>query len=116
MLWISHVATSMYIIEGTVSHTTDEDKSSFTDDLSHSGPLTYIPYLTIIDEEDEMVEKYPEHDLPGKFPVSLSRDLLGVTTEDVKQFVIIHALEQMSGFKDVVIESDKEILKYSDER
>jgi hypothetical protein len=28
------------ITEGTVSHTTDEDNSSFTDDLSDSGMLT----------------------------------------------------------------------------
>ncbi len=28
------------IIEGTMSHTTDEDTSSFTDDLSYLGPLT----------------------------------------------------------------------------
>ena len=53
------------ITEKTVSHTTDEDNSSFTDDLSDSGPLTYIPSLTIVDEEDEMVEEYPEHDMPG---------------------------------------------------
>ena len=38
------------ICEGTVSHTTNEDNSSFTDDLSDSGPLTYIPSLTIVDE------------------------------------------------------------------
>ena len=99
-----------------MSHTTDEDDSSFTDDLSDSGPLIYIHSLTIIDEEDEMVEEYPEHDMPGKFHVSLSRDLLGVTTEDVKQFIVIHALEQISSFKDVVIESDNETLEYSDER
>jgi len=44
------------ITVGTVSHTIDEDKSSFMDDLSDSGPLTYIPSPTIIDEEDEMLE------------------------------------------------------------
>ena len=47
------------IIEGTMSHTTDEDNSSFTNDLSDSGPLTYIPSLTIVDEDNEMVEEYP---------------------------------------------------------
>jgi hypothetical protein len=47
------------IIEGTMSHTTDEDNSSFTDNLSDSGPLTYIPSLTIVDEDDELVEEYP---------------------------------------------------------
>ena len=47
------------IIEGTMSHTTDEDNSSFTNDLSDSGPLTYIPSLTIVDEVNEMVEEYP---------------------------------------------------------
>ncbi len=36
------------LIEGTMSHTADEDNSSFTDDLSDSGPLTYIPSLTIV--------------------------------------------------------------------
>jgi len=40
------------IREGNVSHTTDEDHSSLTDDLSDSGPLTYIPSLTIVDEEE----------------------------------------------------------------
>jgi hypothetical protein len=44
------------IVKGMVSHTADEDKSSFTDDLSDSGPLNYIPFLTIIYEEDEMVK------------------------------------------------------------
>jgi hypothetical protein len=47
------------IIEGTMSHTTDEDNSSFTNDLSDSGPQTYIPSLTIVDEVNEMVEEYP---------------------------------------------------------
>ena len=42
--------------EGTVSHTTDEDNFSFTDDLSDSNPRTYIPSLSITDEEDEMVK------------------------------------------------------------
>jgi len=68
--------------EGAVSHTTDEDNSSCTDGLSDSGPMTYIPSLTIVDEEEEMVEEYPEHDMPNAFPVSLSHYLLGVTTED----------------------------------
>jgi hypothetical protein len=86
------------ITKKTMSHTTDEDNSSFTDDLSDSGPLTYIPSLTIVDEEDEMVEEYPEHDMPGEFPVSLSHNLLDVTTEDIKQLVAIQSLKQMSVF------------------
>ena len=95
-----------------MSHTTDEDNSSFTDDLSDSGPLTYIPSLTIVDGEDEMVEEYPEHDMPGEFPISLSHNLLDVTTEDIKQFVAIQALKQMSAFQeDVAIESDGETLE-----
>jgi hypothetical protein len=44
------------ISEGIVSHTPDEDNSSFTDDFSDSSPLTYIPSLTILDEGQEMVE------------------------------------------------------------
>jgi hypothetical protein len=44
------------ITEGYVSHTTDEDNSSFTDDFSYSGPLTYIPSLTIVDEEEEWLK------------------------------------------------------------
>ena len=47
------------IIEGGVSHTTDEELFSFTDDLLDSGPLTYIPSLTVMDEEYEIVEEYP---------------------------------------------------------
>jgi hypothetical protein len=67
-----------------VSHTSDEDNSSFTDDLSDSGPLTYIPSLTILDEEDERVQEYPKHDMPGEFLVSLRHNLLDVTTENIK--------------------------------
>jgi hypothetical protein len=63
------------ITEGTMSHTTSEDNFSFTDDLSDSGPLTYIPSLTIVYEEDEMVEEYPDHDMPGEFPDSLGLKL-----------------------------------------
>ncbi len=84
------------IREGTVSHTTDEDNSSFTDDLSDSSPLTYIPSITIVDDEAEMVEEYLEHDMLGEFPVSLSNNLLDVTTEDIKQLVAIQALKQIS--------------------
>ncbi len=87
------------IIEETMSHTTDEDNSSFTDDLSDSDPLTYIPSLMIVDEDDGMVEEYPKHDMPGEFLVSLSNNLLDVTTKDIKQFVAIHALKQMSVFQ-----------------
>jgi hypothetical protein len=100
------------ITEGAVSHTTDEDNSSFTDDLSVSGPLmTYIPSLSIVDEEDEMVEEYPEHDMPGEFSVFLSHNLLYVTMEEIKQFVAIQALKQMSVFQeDVGVESNGETL------
>jgi hypothetical protein len=77
------------IIEGIVSHTTVEDNSSFTDDLSDSGPVTCSPSLTIIDETDEMVEEYPEHDTPGEFHIALSHNLLDVITEDIKQFFAI---------------------------
>ena len=87
------------VSEGIVSHTTEEDNSSFTDDFSDSGPLTYIPSLTIVDEEDEMVEEYPEHDMPGEFPVCLSHNLLDVTTEDIKQFVAIQALKKCQFFR-----------------
>ena len=66
------------ITEKNVSRTTDEDNSSFTDNLSDSSPLTYIPSLTIVDEEEEMVEEYPEHDMPGDFIVSLSHNLLDI--------------------------------------
>ena len=77
------------ISEGTVSHTTDEDDSSFTEDLSDLGPLTFVVSLTIVDEKEEMVEEYQEHDMPGEFHVSLSHNLLDVTTEDIEQFVAI---------------------------
>ncbi len=46
-------------------------------------PLTYIPSLTIVDEEYEMVEEYPEHDMTNEFPISLSHNLLDATTEDI---------------------------------
>jgi hypothetical protein len=63
-----------------------------------------------------MVEEYPENDMPGEFPVSLSHNLLDVTTEDIKQFVAFQALKQMSVFReDVAIESDNETLEDSDE-
>jgi hypothetical protein len=104
------------ISEGIVSHTIDEDNSSFTDDFSDSSPLTYIPSLTIVDEEEEMVEDYSMHDTPGEFLVSLSHNLLDVITEDIKQFDAIQALKQMSDFKeDVAIESNGETLEDSDE-
>jgi hypothetical protein len=72
------------ISEGSVSQTTDEDNSSFTDDLSDSGPLTYISSLTIVDEEEELVEEYLEHDMPDEFPGSFGHNLLDVSTEDIK--------------------------------
>ena len=58
-----------------ISRTLDEDNFSFTGDSSDSGPLTYIPSLTIMDEEDEMVEEYLDHDMPGEFPDSLGLKL-----------------------------------------
>jgi hypothetical protein len=63
---LNFIRSDNYISEGTVSRTTDEDNSSFTDDLSDSGPLTYFPSLTIVDEEEEMIEEYHEHDMPGE--------------------------------------------------
>ena len=42
-----------------------------------------------------MVEAYPKHDMPGDFSVSLSHNLLDATTEDIKQFVAIHASKQI---------------------
>ena len=72
-----------YITEGTTSHTTDGDNSSFTDDLSDSGPLNYISSLTIIDEENKMVEEYPKHDMPGACLVSLSHNLIDGISEYV---------------------------------
>jgi hypothetical protein len=104
------------ISEETVSHTIAKDNSSFTDDLNDASLLTYIPSLTIVDEEEEMVEDYPKHDVTGEFLVSFSHNLLDVSTEDIKQFVAIQALKQMSVFQeDVAKESDGETLKDSDE-
>ena len=104
------------ITEGIVSHTTNEDNSSFTDDLSDSGPLTYIPSLSIVDEEEEMASEYPKHGMRGEYLVTLSQNLLDVTTEDIEQFVAIQASKQMSVFQeDVAIESDGETLEDSDE-
>jgi hypothetical protein len=104
------------ITEGIVSHTTDEDNSSFTDDLSDSGPLIYIPSLNVMDEEDAMIDEYPKHDMPGEFHVSLSHNLLDVTTGDIKQFIAIHPLKQMLLFQEnVAIESGGETLEDSDE-
>jgi hypothetical protein len=77
------------ISEEIVSHTTDKDNSSFTDDLSYSSPLTYIPSLTIVHEEEEMVEEYTEHDMPGEFLVSLNHNLLNLlrkTSNNLLQF------------------------------
>jgi hypothetical protein len=82
-----------------MSKTIDDDNSSCTDDLSNLGPLNYIPSLTNIDEEDNYFEGYLEHDMLGEFLVSLSRNLLGATTEGAKQFVVIHALKQRSIFQ-----------------
>jgi hypothetical protein len=104
------------IIDKYVSHTTYEDIFSFTNDLIDSGPLTYILFLLLMGEEDEIVEQYLEHDMPGKLFVSLSHDLLDITTEDIKQFVAIHALKQMSVFQEgVAIEINNEKLEDSHE-
>jgi hypothetical protein len=56
-----------------------------------------------VDEEKEMVEDYPEHDMPGEFHVSLSRNLLDVTTEDIEQFVAIQAFKKMSVFRRMLL-------------
>jgi hypothetical protein len=54
--------------------------------------------------------------MPGEFLVTLSQNLLDVTTEDIEQFVAIQASKQMSVFQeDVAIESDGETLEDSDE-
>jgi hypothetical protein len=58
------------ITKGTVSHTDDEDNFSLTNDFSDSMPLNYIPSLTIIDEENEIVEEDPKHYVPAEFLVS----------------------------------------------
>jgi hypothetical protein len=86
------------ISEGIVSHTTNEDNLSFTDDFIDSSPMTYIPSLTIVDEEEEMVEEYPKYDMPGEFLASLNHNFLDVTTEDIKHFFAIQTLKQMSVF------------------
>ena len=91
------------ITKDNTSHTTDEDNSSFTVDLSDSGPLTYISSLTIIDEEDEMVEQYPDHDMPDKISASFSQKMLDVTTKDIKRIVAINALKQCHFFEDIAI-------------
>jgi len=63
-----------------------------------------------------MVEEFPEHDMPSEFIVSLNHNLLDVTTEDITQFVAIHALKQVSVFQeDFAIESDNETLETSDQ-
>jgi hypothetical protein len=77
--------------------------------------LNYIRSLTIIDEEYEMVEEYPKHDMSGEFHVYLSHNLLDITAEDVKQFVSICALKQILIFQkdQVAKESDNEMLEDS---
>ncbi len=52
-----------------------------------------------------MVEEYLEHDMPGEFLVSLSHNLLDVTTEDIKQFVAIRALKQMSVLRRMLLQN-----------
>ena len=39
-----------------MSHIIDEDNSSLTYDLNDSCPLTYIPSLTIVDEEEKWLK------------------------------------------------------------
>ena len=99
------------------SETTDEDNASLSEEFSDSGPLDYIPTWMIIDDEEEMVEEYPEHDMPDEFPVSLSHNLLDVTTEDAKQFTAIQALKNISFAlnDDHEIETDGETVEDSDE-
>ena len=48
----------------------------------------------------------------GEFSVCLTHNLLDVTTENVKQFVAIHVMKQMSMFEmeHAAIESDIETL------
>ena len=46
-----------------------------------------------------MVEEYQEHDMPGECLISLSHNLLDVPTENIKQFVAILALKQISVFR-----------------
>ena len=58
------------ITKRTMSYTIDGGNSSFTDDLSDSWPLNYIPSLTIIDSEDKMAEEYAEYYMRGEFLVS----------------------------------------------
>ena len=86
-----------------MSLTTDEGNSSFTDVLSDSGPLNYISSLTCIDEEDETIKEYLEHNMPNEFLVSLGHNLLDVTTEDVKQFFPIHALNKCRYFNRIML-------------
>jgi hypothetical protein len=51
--------------------------------------------------------------MPYEFHASWSHNLLDVTTEDVKQFVAIHVLKEMSNFQTdhVAIESFNEMLE-----
>ena len=91
------------ISEGIVSYTTDEDIFSFTNDLSDSGPMTYIPSLTFVYEKEEIVEDYPKHDMPGEFHVSLSHNLLDVTKEDIKQFVAIKLQNKCQFFRRMLL-------------
>ena len=64
-----------------------------------------------------MAEEYLEHDMPSEFHVSLSHNMLDVNTEDVEQFVVVHALKQKSIFqKDhAAIKSGNETLEDNDE-
>ena len=43
-----------------------------------------ILFKIYLDEKDEMIEEYLEHDMPGEIPVSLSQNSLNVSTEDIK--------------------------------
>jgi hypothetical protein len=52
---LNFTCSDNFLVEGTSPRATNEYNSSFTDDLSDSGPQAYIPSLSISDEEDEMV-------------------------------------------------------------
>ena len=52
-----------------MSRIADKNKSYVTDGLKDLGTLKYIPSLTVIDEEDHMIEEYLGHDMLGEFHV-----------------------------------------------
>ncbi len=86
------------IIEGIVSHTIDEDKSSFTDDLSDSGPLTYIPSLSVMDEGKKWLKSIHSMICQVNF-LFFCHNLVDVIAMDVKHVLAIHPLEHISTFE-----------------